>query len=296
MLKIKLSSYNLMGDTLKKIFEVIGLFSLACFSFFYTSQISSVIKENNDIYKEIKDMSLQYKNESIDAKISGDDIIPGVSGSVIDIDKSYKKMEKINSFNSNLLVYKKVKPNISIDDIYDKYIISGNKNKKEVSLIFLVNDNDNIDAIINFLNEEDIKATFFVDGFWFEKNNELIIDLIDNDHIVGNLGYNYSYDDDGINWINAIVSKIANQNDTYCYNEIDNEENLNICNKNKSYTIRPNIITKKSPLIEIKQDLKSGSIIALQANYTTISELPLIVEYINSRDLEIVNIEKLIRE
>ena len=84
-----------MGDILKKIFEVIGLLSLACFSFFYTSQISSVIKENNDIYKEIKDISLQYKKEALDAKISGDDIIPGISGSVIDIDKSYEKMEKI---------------------------------------------------------------------------------------------------------------------------------------------------------------------------------------------------------
>ena len=281
--------------TLKKIFEGIGLFSLVCFSFFYTNKISTVIKENDDVLKQIKEVENQYKTEPIDAIIVDNTIIPGISGSEIDVKKSYKKMKKLNEFNDSLLVYKKIKPIISVNEVYDKYIVSGNGNKKEVSLVFLVNNNDDISSIINILNQNNIKATFFIDGIWFENNNELIINLIENNHIVGNLGYNLDYDNDGVVWMNAVVTKIANQNDTYCYNEND-DESLNICKDNNSYTIRPSIITNQNPLIEIKKTLKSGSIISLNVNELTTKQLPLIIEYINSRDLEMVNIEKLISE
>ena len=49
-------------------------------------------------------------------------------------------------------------------------------------------------------------------------------------------------------------------------------------------------------MIEIKKDLKNGSIITLKINKTTIEQLPLIIEYINSKDLEIVNLEELLNE
>jgi len=293
---INKKSYNLLGDTLKKIFEGIGLISLACFSFFYTNQISSVIKENDDLLKQIKEIESQYKIEAIDAIIENDTIIPGINGSEIDVNKSYKKMKKLNEFNDNLLVYKTISPNVSVNKVYDKYIISGNTNKKDVSILFLVNNNDNINDIIKILDEYDVKATFYTDGVWFENNNELVIDLIENDHTIGNLGYGFNYDNSYVDWMNTIVTKVGNQKQTFCYNEISNEEALNACKMHKSYTIRPSIITDQNPLIDIKKTLKSGSIISLDVNELTIKQLPLIIEYINSRDLELVNIETLISE
>jgi len=280
MLKIKLSSYNLMGDILKKIFEVIGLLSLACFSFFYTSQISSVIKENNDIYKEIKDISLQYKKEALDAKISGDDIIPGISGSVIDIDKSYEKMEKINSFNSNLLVYKNVKPNISIDDIYDKYIISGNKNKNQASLVFLLDVDDDISNILNILSNYDVKANFLID---YKDLNKNVLNLTQYGHNVLVYG-----DLKNIN-LSDFTSK-----EFFCFS--NESDYLKHCSNYKIHTIKSNLIIKNTPLIEIKKVLNNGSIIVLENNNLVIKELPLIIEYINSKGINLVSISKLIEE
>ena len=102
---------------MRKTFEVIGLISLICFSFFYTEKISTVIKENDDILKEIESVASQYKTEAINAIIDNNSIIPGINGREIDIKKSYKKMKKVNSFNSNLLVYKEIEPEISIKEV-----------------------------------------------------------------------------------------------------------------------------------------------------------------------------------
>ena len=281
---------------MKKTFEIIGLISLICFSFLYTEQISSVIKENDDILNEIEIVANQYKIEPINAYINNNEIIPGVKGREIDIKKSYKKMKKINSFNSNLLIYKEIEPEISVNGVYDKYIVGGNPQKKEVSLLFLVEENNTVDEITNILKQYQVSGTFYIDGNWFENNNEKVIDLIEEGYLIGNLGYNYKYNVSGISWMNTIVTKIGNQKDTYCYTEEENQELLNICKNNKSYTIKPSIIIENNPLIEIKKSLTNGSIISLEINNTTIKELPLIIEYINSKDLEIINLEKLLNE
>ena len=294
--KVKIISYILLGDRLKKTFEIIGLISLICFSFFYTEQISTVIKENDDILNEIELIANQYKVEPIDALIKDNDIIPGLNGVEIDIKKSYRKMKKINSFNSNLLVYKEVLPEISINEKYDKYIVSGNKLKKQVSLLFLVEENSEIEKIITILKKYGISAVFYTDGNWFENNNEKIIDLIKKGHLIGNLGYNYNYNTTGISWMNTVVTKIGKQNNTYCFTKENNQEVLDICKNNKSYTIKPNIIVENNPLIEIKNNLTNGGIIALKIKKQMIEELPLIIEYINSKDLEMVNLETLLKK
>ena len=279
---------------MKKIFQIIGFVTLILFTFAYTNKITTVIKENDDLLKQIEDIENQYMTEPINAIIKDNTIIAGISGSKINVKESYKKMKKIDEFNTNLLVYESIKPEISVLNYYDKYIIKSNKNK--VSLLFLVEQNNNIEKILNILNNYEIKATFYTDGNWFENNNEKIIDLIEEGHTIGNLGYNYSYNVNGISWMNTIVTKIGNQKYSYCYTEEENEKILKICKNNSSYTIMPNIIVKNNPLITIKQNLEKGSIISLKINDTTINELPLIIEYINSKDLNIVNLEELLDE
>lgn len=281
---------------MRKIFEGIGILSLLCFSFFYTRQISTVIKENDDIMKQIKEIEVQYKVDAKDAVIKDDTIVPGLSGSQIDVKKSYQKMKKTGTFNSNLLIYKEVKPNTQLQGNYDKYIVSGNPSKKEVGLLFLVDDKDDITNIVKILNNKDIEATFFIDGYWFENHNETIINLIEDGHIVGNYGYNHNYEESGVSWMNTIVTKIGKQNDTYCISFDKNDTVLKRCALNQSYTIMPSIITATTPYSSVKDGLQNGSLITLEVNDTTVKELPLILDYIHSKDIEVVNIQKLLEE
>ena len=293
---IIIKTYNLMGDFMKKTFETIGLFSLICFSFFYTNEISTVIKENDDLLKQINEVKEQYETKPIDAKVIDNDIIPGMSGRSIDVDESYNKMKKLDSFNDKLLIYKDTKPSVSVNKVYDKYIISGNESKKEVTLNFLLEDNENINKVLEILNKYNIKANFFVTINWFENNNEDITELIKKGHIIGNvLKENNDFKSD-INWMNSIISKMNKQDGTYCYNNDKNIVFLNVCKLNNSYTITPTIEAFDKPFIQVKQNIKNGSIISLKVNDKTITELPLIIEYINSKGFNIETISKIIEE
>ena len=279
---------------MNKFFQIIGFCTLILFTLFYSNQITTVMKENDDLLIQIKKNQEQYKTEPINAIIDDDNIIAGYSGLEIDVKESYNKMKQIDSFNSNLLVYKKIKPSISILDYYDKYIIKGKKDS--ISLIFLVEQDNQIEEVLKILDNYEVKATFYTDGNWFENNNEKIINLIEENHTIGNLGYNYSYSVNGISWMNTIVTKIGNQKYTYCYTEKENDEILKICNNNNSYTIKPNIIVKTNPFITIRQNLVGGSMISLKINNQVLTELPLIIEFINSKGLNIVNLEELLDE
>lgn len=280
---------------MKKIFSVFGMISLICLSFIISEKTAYVVKDIDEIMIEIKQNQEKYKQEPTNAKIINNTIIPGLNGKKIDIEKSYKEMKKIGTFNEKYIIYNEVKPTISSKREYEKYIISGNSKKNTVSLIFLVNENDKIDNIIKILNQKKIKATFFVDGYWLEENNELTLELIRNNHTVGNLGYKLNYQDAGFIWMNNILKKLGKQKTNYCYAN-DNIEDLKACSLQKNYTIKPNIIVKENPLTEIKAQIQAGSLIALPVNEKTNQELELIINYINSKGYNLENIQKHLSE
>ncbi len=280
-----------MGDTLKRIFEIIGFISLVCFSFFYTNEISNVIKENDDLLIQIKDNEDLYNVKAIDAVILDDTIIPGVSGRKVSVDKSYNNMKKYNTFNDNLLVYDKVKPNISVNKVYDKYIISGNKSITNITLTFVLYSDSNIDNIINILNKNDIKATFFVDMDYFDSNNEIISYLIKNNHTIGFLNSSKG----NINYMSAVVSKINNQKYLFCFNDLKNSEFLKICSLNNNYSISSNVIDKDY-YINVKKNLTNGSILTFKVNSKLDDELELIINYIKQKGFKIINMPELINE
>lgn len=269
---------------MKKFFEIIGFIALACFSFFYTNKISTVIMVQDDLLKQIESLKEQSYIKPIDAYIENDTIIPGISGREIDIDESYKKMKQLGSFNDNLLVYKTIKPNISIKDNKDKCIIKGSS-KRMVSLVFDVS--DNIQDILSILNKKGVQGNFFVNNEWFEKNNQIIMDLNKQGHIIGSSDTNIN----NLSWQNSILKKIVKQNNTYCYRKVMLEK----CFKQDSYTIEP-IILNDNYLLNIKNSLSNGAIISLKVNNSLSNELDAVIDYINHKGYDIVNLDILINE
>lgn len=280
---------------MKKFFEYLGLITLVCFSFFYTEKTTSVVKELDDIMIKIKEVAPNYNIEVKEAIIKENTIIPGISGKLVDINASYQSMRKLGTFNENYLEYESIKPKELLKNNLDKYIISGNNLKKQVSLIFLVDENSKIDSLLKILDKNEIKANFFVDGDWFEDNNDKVIELIKNKHIVGNLSYTRDYGNSSFIWMDTIIKKVAKQSISYCY-KTDNKKDLDICALQKNYTIAPSLEIEDYPLINLKNNLNSGSIIAFKINNSLIKELELIIKYIKSKDLEIVNLETLLNE
>ena len=277
---------------MKRLFEIIGLLSLACFSFFITEKTTSVFENVDNIMLQIKENSTNFNIEPIDAIIENDTIIPGIYGRIVNIKKSYQKMKKYGNYNPDMYVYNYIKPNISLNDNIDKYIINGNKKNRYISLIFKVN--DKVDSILKIINKYNIKTTFFINSNWFEDNNDLVIELINSGHIIGNLSNNLDYSDSAFIWMDTIIKSLTNQKQGYCY-YTDNINNIEYCVKYKNYTIKPIEITNNL-LSEVKNNLKNGAILAFDINNKLLKELDSIINYINSKGYEIVNIDKLLKE
>ena len=87
---------------MKKI-EYIGILLLFALSLIYLNKTTNILKDKDPIMQNIVHNANNYKIESVNAKINEDTIIPGTNGCVIDINKSYAKMKKINRVNNKIL-------------------------------------------------------------------------------------------------------------------------------------------------------------------------------------------------
>ncbi|NLL45076.1 MAG: polysaccharide deacetylase family protein [Mollicutes bacterium] len=281
---------------MKKFFQAIGMLTLMCLSFIYAEKTAMVVKETDSLMMEIKKQNVKYKEEPIDALIENNVIRPGLNGKEINENKSYLNMKRIGNYNPKLLEYQVIKPKISIEKIYDKYVIGGNVKKNLVSIVFIVNNNDNINQILTILEDKKVKSNFFIDSVWLENNNDKIMELIKKGHVIGNLSYNMDYNHSDFIWMDTIIRKIGNQKKGYCYTERENTNALKICALHKNHTIKPEIIVKKYPLIEIKKQIKNGSIISLPINMVVESELISIINYIEAKGYKIVTLNELLSE
>ena len=279
---------------MKKIVKFIGLITLILFSFFYTDKVTRVLKENDSLMTKIKEVKEEYKTPPQSGIINNNTIIPGINGKVINIDKSYKKMREKGIFDEDLIIYDRIIPKNSLQNNKDKFIISGNKSKKMVSIIFILDDNKYIDRIQNISYNKKIIINYFVD-YKYLINNSTEIKKIENSEIY-NYGNNGEYTPDNIIFANNLISRIRNNEAIYCLSSIKDLDVLKLCSNNDLHTIIPNIIIKNNPYSTIKRELKNGSIILMELNNNNAIELGIIIDYIKGKGLDIVGLSSLLNE
>ena len=280
--------------TKKKVYQVVSAILLVLFSFFYTDKSILFIRENDPIMKKIRKSSAKYKVDSVNAKIVGKKIIPGKAGKKINYKESYNRMKQYGSYNEILTVFEEVLPSISTSNNYDKYITSGNSDKKEITLVFRVNKITNLENILKILEDEKVKGTFFIDGFILENNKDIITKMMNQE--VELLSYNNKYDEitftSSLNYLNSITHKDSK----YCYSSGSDDSILKLCSKLKLHTIIPTIIVDNKPFIKVKQNLRNSMIIELPLSKSTVSELGIVIKYIRQKGYKIVTLDKLLDE
>lgn len=281
---------------MKDFFQILGVVVLLTLSFFYTEEAITVVRNFDELMTEIKEEKENYEIEPIDAVIINDEIIPGLNGKAVNENKSYRNMKRVNEFNPNLLEYTQVKPNISLEKNFQKYIVSGNPKKKMVSLLFLVNGEVEIENILEILNQKKIKGNFFIDGNWLEENNDQVNKIAKEGHLIGNLGYDYQYIDTNFTWLNTTIKQLTKQQNNYCYKEIKNIDDLKICTVYKNYTIKPNLVIDNNPLKQIKDKIEAGFLISFSINDQLLDELGVIINYIKAKGYEITTLDEHLSE
>ena len=281
----------------KKLFQLMGFIFLIGFSFFYTDKVVMVVRNQDPLMIKIQEYASSFNKDSVDVSINDNSIIPGINACVVDINKSYLNMKKIGVFSTSMIEYKEIKPKLSITNIYDKYIIKGNKDKLEVGLIFQIKKDKYINDILFILDKYKIKASFFIDGKVIEENNKIIRNLVNKEHEIYNLGYDNKYNQDYILWTNSIIDNTANNKSRYCLINKEDKTILELCSKNKMYTLKSNLnINYSNTFNDIKNNIDKGSFINIEINDNNITELNKTILYLHSKGYNYRLLSKLLDE
>ena len=235
---------------MKNIIKLIGLFILIVFSFFYTDKVIEVIREEDNIMISIQEVKDLYKIDSINATISSNTIIPGINGRVVNVDKSYKEMKSIGVFNKNNLIYDVIKPNISIENNKDKFIIKGNTIKQMISIIFVLDNTKYLDKINSIAKKKDIIINYFIDYNFLIDNSTIVKEMTNSEFY--SYGTSGVYSSDSLLFSNNLISRISNNEAIYCLSLDKDNSVIEICSKNNLYTIAPSIIGGNTPYNNVK--------------------------------------------
>lgn len=281
---------------MKKLRTMIVTMSLIALSFFYTDKTIQMLRDNDPIMKKIKEASSKVEISPVDAYVDNKFITPGIKGSKVNLDDSFKKMKKYGSYNESLMVFEEVTPTLSFDNTYDKYVISGNAEKNNIALIFKVERDDNVDNILDILERNKVNATFFVDGLWLENNQEKVVYMSEVDMEVELLNYDSNYQKKYFTSALSISKTLTGKDSKFCYAEYERKKVLNLCNSLKLHTVIPNIIIDKNPYADIKNKLENGLMISFPLGSTVEKQLTTIIDYIKQRGFNLVTLDKLLSE
>ncbi|MGE8204035.1 polysaccharide deacetylase family protein [Heyndrickxia sp. NPDC080065] len=163
----------------------------------YLSQLKAdsgyIAAGQNVLYNQIVQAAEKYSIKPQDAKIDRVwKAIPGYNGVKVDIKASYNNMKKDKNFDENKLVFEQIPPKIHLKDLPPSPLYRGNPDKPMVS--FLINvawGNEYLPSILKTLKENNIHATFFLEGRWVKENPELARMIVDSGHEVGNHSYTH---------------------------------------------------------------------------------------------------------
>ena len=262
---------------MKKLFQLIGLITLLFFSFYLNGTTKSVIKNMDDIMVQIKLNKKNYNQDEISAIIDDKYIIPGISKKIVDENKSYENMKKYGKYDEDYYVYKSKLPSISLENNKDKIIKSGNKIKKMISINFIVNNTDDINRIIEILDSNNVKCTFFINKNLLDSNIETLYNVSSSKHLLG------------INICNEKVKKTINniisQDKIYYYSNNDN-----ICKIDNIYNVG-GIYINDNYYKNVIDNLQSGAIFTFKYNNRLIKELDYIIKYIINRGYDIETLD-----
>ncbi|OEH85865.1 hypothetical protein BHU72_03550 [Desulfuribacillus stibiiarsenatis] len=141
------------------------------------------------IDKAAKDKYHEPINARVDNVWKG---IPGLNGISVDVEKTIAKAMSAKRNEQIQIQYKQWEPEIQLKDLGAVPVYRGNSDKKAMSLMINVAwGTEWIENILDILEENNVKATFFVAGNWVEKNHESLLKIHLAGHEIGSHAYTH---------------------------------------------------------------------------------------------------------
>lgn len=284
----------IVGDGMKNIIKLTGLIVLIVFSFFYTDRVVNVIRESDPLMVEIDQVKEMYGVGATDGIVDGNTIIPGLNGRSVNVDASYKKMRDVGVFDKSLIEYDVIKPKVSLDNNKDKFIVKGNNNKQMVSIVFILDNDKYLTRLENIVNSKEVIINYFVSYDYLVSNSTMITKMENREfYNYGDLG---DYTPDNILFANNLISRITDNEAVFCLTKNKSKSVIKLCSSNNLYTINPDVIVDNDPYSEVKSKVGSGSIILMEIDNNTVTEIGIIIDYIKGKGLKIGGLSSLLSE
>lgn len=271
--------------------------------------------ETTPLYQEIKEKRTEFEIAPEDAYI--DQVwkkTPGLNGKKVNIKKSFDKMKKEGVFNEKKLVFDPVRPKKSLEDLPASPIYRGHPDKEMVT--FLVNVSwgaEHIPSMLKTLKEKKVKANFFIEGKFAEKNPDLVKMIKEEGHIIGNHAYNHpdmSRMNSGeiqeqIERTNQILASLTDENPKWfappsgSYNDAVIETAAALEMETVLWTVdtvdwkKP---TKQVMVQRVVSKIHPGAMVLMHPTAVTAQSLGEMIEQISEKGLKINDIEALMSE
>ncbi|MEK4189097.1 polysaccharide deacetylase family protein [Paenibacillus sp. FSL L8-0494] len=148
--------------------------------------------ENNDLRTRIETAAAKLNAPPVNAVVDRVwKAIPGYNGLEIDVESTYRNA-LLAPKEPIKFVYRQIEPQISLNQLGAEPIYRGNPAKPMVSLMINVAwGNEYIVPMMDVLDEENVKVTFFLDGSWLSKNPELAKEMLKRGHEMENHAYTH---------------------------------------------------------------------------------------------------------
>lgn len=150
-------------------------------------------KGEEKLLSTIKEEAAKRRIEPVDAVVDRVwKAIPGYNGLEVDVEGTYQKARLKPEGTAIEYVYREIKPKVNLDDLGTHPIYRGNPHKPMVA--FMINvawGNEYIVPMLDILDENKVKATFFFDGSWLKKNGDLALEIQKRGHQIENHAYSH---------------------------------------------------------------------------------------------------------
>lgn len=264
---------------MKKYVKYILISLFFVFSVFYTNKVIEISQYNNTILASINEYASLKDYKCREGSISNDGIILGISGLVVNKNKSYSNMKGIG-FKEELLEFDKDECILNKKNNIDRYILKGNDYNKNVSIVINTDSGKYFNKMLDVSESKNIEINLLMNTSFLRDN------ITDN--------YNHSnilYKGSSLSDLNDFSSLLHNE--FFCVKTNDYEI-INDCKNKKLNSIKMDNEIKKDLLINTKKLLNNGVIIFIRENEFNLSELSSTINYIKSRGYNIVNINELL--
>ncbi len=156
----------------------------------------SVFKQTDEeqkIYEQVKKEAPKHYIKPIDARVDRVwGAIPGLNGREVDVEKTVERTLKQKNKDKIAWVYREIPPQISLEDLGMEPIYRGNEQKRAAAIMVNVAwGTEHLPAMLKILAQENVKATFFLDGSWLAKHPEEARKIVQAGHEIGNHAYSH---------------------------------------------------------------------------------------------------------